>query len=150
MLSLFIGLTLCVVTSGTVSTKAEAQQSVEGQQSAAPKDQNYTLAYKQSVEEDKPLMVVVSAGYCPACDVLKKTTIANMEQAGELDSVSVAVVDRDAEPELAKQLMANEKMVPQIIVFSRSEDGRWNRRLLKGYQPVQPVRSMIRAVIGRG
>ncbi|TWU01762.1 thioredoxin family protein [Neorhodopirellula pilleata] len=144
MLSLFIGLTLAVVTSGSTSS------SVASHRTPAPKDQNYTLAYKQSVEEDKPLMVVVSAGYCPACDVLKKTTIANMEQSGELDSVSVAVVDRDAEPELAAQLMADEKMVPQIIFFSRNEEGRWNRRRLMGYQPVQPVRTLLRSITGRG
>lgn len=144
MLSLFIGLTLALVTSGSTST--EATQS----KSKAATDQNYTLAYKQSVEEHKPLMVVVSASYCPACDVLKKTTIANMTQSGELDSVSLAVVDRDAEPELAKQLMVNEGMVPQIIVFSKSENGRWNRKLLKGYQPIQPVRSLLRSIVGRG
>ena len=95
-------------------------------------------------------MVVVSASYCPACDVLKKTTIANMTQTGELDAVSVAVVDRDAQQELAKKLMVNEGMVPQIIVFSKSQNGRWNRKLLKGYQPVQPVRSLIRSIVGRG
>ncbi|SMP53043.1 Thioredoxin-like [Neorhodopirellula lusitana] len=140
MLSLFMGLTLAVVTSGAAATQSGTNQSV------VSKNQNYTLAYKKSVEEHKPLMVVVSAGYCPACDVLKKTTIANMERSGELDAVSVAVVDRDAEPELAKQLMANEKMVPQIIFFTRTEDGRWSRKRLKGYQPVQPVRNLLRVV----
>ena len=144
MLSLFIGLTLAVVTHGSTSA------GVVSHRTQAPKDQNYTLAYQQSVEEDKPLMVVVSAGYCPACDVLKKTTIAKMEQSGELDSVSVAVVDRDAEPELAAQLMADEKMVPQIIFFSRNEEGRWNRRRLMGYQPIQPVRVLLRSIVGRG
>lgn len=144
MLSLFIGLTLAVFTIGSASS------GVVSHRIQAPKDQNYTLAYQQSVEEDKPLMVVVSAGYCPACDVLKKTTIANMERSGELDSVSVAVVDRDAEPELAAQLMADEKMVPQIIFFSRNEEGRWKRRRLMGYQPIQPVRTLLRSIVDRG
>lgn len=144
MLSLFIGLAFTIITSGSSATHTTVSQTHN------PKDQNYTLAYKQSVEEDKPLLVVVSSGYCPACDVLKKTTIANMQQSGELDSVSVAVVDRDAEPELAKQLMENENMVPQIILFSRSPDGQWNRKKLMGYQPVQPVRSLIRSILRRG
>ena len=47
-------------------------------------------------------MVVVGAEWCPACNVLKDTTIKPMVETGELDRVSVAVVDRDAEPELAK------------------------------------------------
>ncbi len=146
MLSLFLGFTLSVVTTG-VSTSPTAQETT-----THPSDQNYTLAYKQSVEEDKPLMVVVGAPYCPACQVLKQTTIADMTRSGELDSVSVAVVDRDAEPELAKQLMADEKMIPQIILFSKSSDGHWKRRRLMGYQPIQPVRSLLQKVrnIGRG
>jgi thioredoxin-like negative regulator of GroEL len=146
MLSLFLGLTLSVVTTG-VSTSPTTQKTT-----THPSDQNYTLAYKQSVEEDKPLMVVVGAPYCPACQVLKQTTIADMTRSGELDSVSVAVVDRDAEPELAEQLMADEKMIPQIILFSKSSDGHWKRRRLMGYQPIQPVRSLLQKVrnIGRG
>ncbi|MEM1227388.1 MAG: thioredoxin family protein [Planctomycetota bacterium] len=143
--SMFLGLLL--VSGTTVGASAQPRGS-----GYADADQNYTLAYKKSVEEQKPLMVVVGAEWCPACKVLKTTTIANMEQTGELDSVSVAVVDRDAEPELAKKLMKDEKMIPQIILYHKSSDGRWNRRRLTGYQPVQPVRSLLRRIrgIGRG
>ncbi|MEM9364990.1 MAG: hypothetical protein AAGD07_03265, partial [Planctomycetota bacterium] len=62
-----------------VGTHAEAEESrdantvaTEERPTTAPGD--YTLAYKKSVEEDKPLMVVVGAEWCPACEVLKKTT----------------------------------------------------------------------------
>lgn len=109
--------------------------------------QTYAVAYEKSVSEKKPLVVVVSADYCPACTVLKDTTIKSLEESGELDNVSVAVVDRDAEPELAKQLMAGERMVPQIIVFSQSDTGRWKRSKLMGFQPTQPVRSLIRSAM---
>lgn len=174
MLSLFLGLTLTFsntingVTPTTVSTpqspRATASVNATGvattakdasvrAEAPAKSDQDYTLAYKRSVEEEKPLMVVVGAEYCPACEVLKKTTIANMEMTGELDQVSVAVVDRDAQPELAEQLMADEQMIPQIILFTKTADGQWNRRKLMGYQPIQPVRSLIRRAasqFGRG
>ncbi|MEM9588304.1 MAG: thioredoxin family protein [Planctomycetota bacterium] len=113
-------------------------------------DHNYTLAYKKSVEEEKPLMVVVGAEWCPACKVLKNTTIKSMEQNGELNDVNVAVVDRDAQPELAKQLMSGEKMIPQIILYSKSDSGRWTRRRLTGYQPAQPVRTLIRRAVRIG
>jgi len=147
MLSLFIGLTLSLV----VTTGANASH-ITTDLNTRPSDQNYTLAYKQSVEQGKPLMVVIGADYCPACQVLKQTTIASMTRSGELDNVSVAVVDRDAEPELARQLMADEKMIPQIILYSKLSNGSWIRSRLMGYQPVQPVRSLLRKVsqIGRG
>ncbi|TWU56535.1 Thioredoxin [Rubripirellula tenax] len=110
--------------------------------------QKYAEAYEQSVTEQKPLMVVVGAPWCPACNVLKDTTIKQMAQTGELDSVSLAVINKDDDPELVKQLTGGDKMLPQIIVFTQ-EDGRWQRRKLMGYQPKQPVRSLIRKALGR-
>lgn len=107
------------------------------------KDHDYTTAYKDAVSNNKPLMVVVGAEWCPACHVLKDTTIKPMVRTGELDLVNIAVVDRDAEPELAEQLTKGVKMLPQIIVFTKNESGRWERQKLMGYQPKQPVRQLV-------
>ncbi|QDV64292.1 thioredoxin family protein [Crateriforma conspicua] len=109
---------------------------------------DYNLAYKQSVAEHKPLMVMVGAPWCPACNVMKDTTLKSIEQSGELSQVSFAVVDRDAQPELAEQLLKGEKMIPRLIVFTKI-DGAWKREELKGYQPTQPVRSLIRRAVSR-
>jgi thioredoxin-like negative regulator of GroEL len=110
--------------------------------------QNYAEAYAQSVSQQKPLMVVVGAPWCHACNVLKESTIEPMALTGELDSVSLAVVNHDENPELAEQLTEGEKMLPQIIVFTK-EDGQWKRRRLLGFQPKQPVRSLIRKALTR-
>ena len=111
--------------------------------------QDYADAYQQSVDQEKPLMVVVGAPWCPACNVLKEETIKQMAHTGELDSVSLAVINRDEEPELVKQLTEGEKMLPQIIVFTKDKDqGRWKRRRLMGFQPKKPVRSLIRRALG--
>ncbi|MCO8125516.1 thioredoxin family protein [Stieleria sp. TO1_6] len=117
-----------------------------------PLKTDYAEAYKESVADDKPLMVVVGASWCPACNVLKQTTLEPMAQTGELDDVSVAVLDRDSDPELINQLTKGERMLPQIIMFTRTEGGQWERRQLKGYQPKQPIRNMIRSAVtlGRG
>lgn len=111
---------------------------------------DYEEAYKESVSEDKPLMVVVGAPWCPACNVLKQSTLEPMAATGELDDVSVAVLDRDANPELVKQLTKGERMLPQIIMFSKTSSGKWKRHHLKGYQPQQPVRNMIRSAVSLG
>lgn len=111
--------------------------------------QNYADAYHRSVQEQKPLMVVVGAPWCPACNVLKESTLMPLAQSGELDEVSLAVINRDEEPELADRLTAGERTLPQIIVFSQ-ENGSWKRRKLSGYQTAQPVRSLIRRALGRG
>jgi thioredoxin-like negative regulator of GroEL len=107
---------------------------------------NYAEAYRKSQVEGKPLMVIVSATWCPACHTLKDTTIRDLETSGQLSEVNLAVVDRDVEPELAKELMREEK-IPQIIVYSKSTTGRWERSQLIGYQPQGPVRSLIRSAV---
>ena len=112
--------------------------------------QDYADAYKESVAKDKPLMVVVGAPWCPACNVLKDTTIRTMARSGELDAVSIAMINRDKDPELAQQLTDGVKMLPQIIVFTKSNTGSWKRRRLMGYQPRQPVRTLIRRALNRG
>ncbi|MGB7347293.1 MAG: thioredoxin family protein [Pirellulaceae bacterium] len=110
---------------------------------------DYKAAYKESVAQQKPLMVVVGAEWCTACNVLKDTTIHPMVQTGELDGVSVAVVDRDAQPELCEQLCKGEKMLPQIIVFTQNDDGKWERKKLMGYQPKQPVRKLVAQAVSK-
>ncbi len=112
-------------------------------------EQNYADAYAQSIREHKPLMVVVGAPWCPACNVLKETTLKSMAQTGELDAVSLVVVNRDEDPELASQLTKGEPMLPQIIVYTQDKGG-WKRRKLTGYQPKQPIRSLIRRALNRG
>jgi thioredoxin-like negative regulator of GroEL len=111
--------------------------------------QNYAEAYKASVSEEKPLMVVVGAPWCQACNVLKESTIRPMADSGELDTVSLTVINPDENPALAKQITEGEQMLPQIIVFTK-DNGRWKRRKLMGFQPKQPVRSLIRRALGKG
>lgn len=113
---------------------------------AASRPLDYATAYQQSQQSDKPLMVIVSAQWCPACHTLKDTTIKDLEASGQLSEVNVAVVDRDAEPELAQKLMRGQ-MVPQIIMFSKTSTGRWERSQLTGYQSQGPVRQLIRAAV---
>ncbi len=112
--------------------------------------QNYADAYKQSVAENKPLMVVVGAPWCPACNVLKDTTLKSMATSGELDAVSLVMINRDEAPELAQQLTKGVRTLPQIIVFSKEDTGQWKRRRLMGFQTRQPVRTLIRSALGRG
>jgi len=111
--------------------------------------QNYHEAYKESLKEEKPLMVVVGAPWCHACNVLKETTIRPMADSGELDTVSLAVINPDEDPELVEKLTEGEEMLPQIIVYTK-DNGRWKRRKLMGYQPKQPVRNLVRKALGRG
>ncbi len=117
---------------------------------SAPADQqlqqSYAQAYTESLEEKKPLLVVVGAPWCPACRVLKESTLKPMAKTGELDDVSFVVINRDENPVLAAKLTQGEKTIPQIILYTPAEDG-WKRRKLRGFQSKQPIRSLIQKAL---
>lgn len=104
--------------------------------------QDYAQAYRTAQQEGKPLVVVVGAEWCPACVNLKSQTIAAMKQAGELSEVSMAIVDQDAQPELAAQLKRG-RTIPQIIVFSQTPAGAWKRIQLTGFQSERTMQSVL-------
>ncbi|MEE2937297.1 MAG: thioredoxin family protein [Planctomycetota bacterium] len=110
--------------------------------------QDYATAYKQSLDEQKPLMVIVGAPWCPACNVLKETTLKEMKKNGDFKSVALTMVNRDEQPELAKKLTNGETVIPQIIVYTPEQNG-WKRRKLLGFQSSETVRSLIRWALGR-
>ena len=117
---------------------------------SAPADQqlqqSYAQAYTESLKEKKPLLVVVGAPWCPACRVLKESTLKPMAKTGELDDVSFVVINRDENPVLAAKLTQGEKTIPQIILYTPAEDG-WKRRKLRGFQSKQPIRSLIQKAL---
>jgi thioredoxin-like negative regulator of GroEL len=112
-----------------------------------PTQQNYAEAYRNSVSQQKPLLVVVGAPWCPACNSLKESTILPMAETGELDGVSLAMINKDEDPELAKELTAGEQMIPQIILYT-PDHGTWKRQRLTGFQSKQPIRNLIRRALG--
>lgn len=111
--------------------------------------EDYASAYRSAQEAGKPLMVVVGADWCPACVNLKDQTIKTMKLSGELNEVEMAVVDKDHQPTLASKLMRG-RMMPQVIVFAKSDSGSWTRMQLTGFQSQGSVRSLIRTAVNRG
>jgi thiol:disulfide interchange protein len=103
---------------------------------------SYEAAYRKAQEEKKPLVVLVGAEWCPACKTMKIDTIDTMKKAGELQEVVYTQLDKDAHPELADQVMQG-KTLPQIVVFSESENG-WKRFSLTGLQTPRRVKELIR------
>lgn len=107
---------------------------------------DYATAYQSAQEEGKPLMVVVGADWCPACVNLKQSTIESLKQAGELEGVEMAIVNRDVQPRLAGKLMRG-PMMPQIILFSKGNAGSWKRVQLTGFQSRDSLKSLIKSAV---
>jgi len=116
--------------------------------SASAERPSYEVAYQQASAENKPLLVIVGADWCAACKLLKSQTIEPMESNGKLEDVVVTVVDKDARPELAQQLMQGTTL-PQLVVFAKAESG-WKKFSLQGIQSEGRVKELIeRASEGR-
>lgn len=102
---------------------------------------SYKDAYRDAQEGDKPLLVLVTATWCPPCQVMKKTTIPALLRKDSFKDFHYAMVDLDAEEELGRQLIGN-RGLPQLIMFEK-EDGKWVRRYLRGVQTVQTVEAFV-------
>ncbi len=113
---------------------------------------DYDVACAKAEREKKPLLILVGASWCASCQVMKKETIEPMKGSGELNEVVVAVVDKDARPELAEQLMRGQTL-PQVVMFKQDPDG-WKRYSLTGMQSQTRIRELIRrakdATSGKG
>lgn len=92
----------------------------------------YEDAFSKAQQENKPLLILVGARWCASCQIMKKETIEPMKEAGELNNVVVTLVDKDARPELAEQLMKGETL-PQVVMFCKQPEG-WKRFSLTGMQ----------------
>ncbi len=117
---------------------AWAQESTDA---AKGQSKTYAEAYRDAQAGDKPLLVLVSATWCPPCQVMKQTTIPELIQKDTFKEFHYATVDLDQQEDLARQLIGN-RGLPQFIMFEK-QDGQWVRRYLKGIQSVATVEAFV-------
>jgi thioredoxin-like negative regulator of GroEL len=109
---------------------------------AAASAQPYDSAYQQAQANGQPLVVLVGADWCPGCRTMKHNVMARLERSGRLSNVSYTTINTDAQSDLAGQLMQG-GMIPQLIVFSKQEDGRWRREQITGAASETQVSALI-------
>jgi thiol-disulfide isomerase/thioredoxin len=102
---------------------------------------DYKTAYAKAQQGDKPMLVLVTATWCPPCQSMKATTIPQLLSKDAFKDYHYATVDLDEEAELAQKLIGN-RGVPQLIVFEKV-DGKWQKRYMAGYQTVGNVEKFI-------
>ncbi len=115
-------------------------------QGAGDAELSYEAAFQQADRENKPLLVMVGAPWCAACQVMKRETLATMKRDGELKDVVCTFVNRDERPELAEKLLRGQTL-PQIIVYKKSA-GQWKRFSVVGMQSVSRMRELLARVRG--
>ncbi len=112
---------------------------IGGQEPKAGK--SYREAYQDAQAGDKPLLVLVTATWCPPCQVMKQTTIPELMRKDSFKDFHYATVDLDREKELGHQLIGK-RGLPQLIMFEQ-ENGKWVRRYLRGIQTVETVEAFV-------
>jgi thioredoxin-like negative regulator of GroEL len=107
--------------------------------------QPYEEAFKSTQENNRPLLVLVGADWCPGCRVMKQSVMPRMVQAGKLQSVNFTEVNSDLNPAVAARLMRG-GAIPQLIVFAKTPNG-WHREQITGATSEAGVQAMIERAI---
>jgi thioredoxin-like negative regulator of GroEL len=104
--------------------------------------QGYRQAYNTAVNDSsRPLVVLVGADWCPACQAMKTSVLPQVQQLGGLNHVAFAMVNVDRESSIAKELMQGNS-IPQLVMFVKTEKG-WSRQQLTGNQSVSAVQGFV-------
>lgn len=109
-------------------------------------ESGFDRAYQQSVATGRPLVVLIGADWCPACQRMKNSTLPQAARAGGLSKVVFTYVDLDRQRELASRL-SRTKSIPQLIRFDQTQSG-WKGQLLVGAKSRQEVQAFINAGLG--
>ena len=95
--------------------------------------------------QGQPLLVLVGAEWCAACERMKSSVMPELNRRGRLRQVTYATVDKDTEQKLASKLMSG-ATVPQLILFTKTPDG-WARRQLTGMRNAEEVHTFLHDAI---
>jgi thioredoxin-like negative regulator of GroEL len=110
--------------------------------------QPYEDAFKDHEATGKPLLVLVGADWCPACVTMKTGTLARMERNGKLKKVAFSVLNTDRDSKFAGTVMRG-GTIPQLVMFTRNAEGKWDRQQLTGAQSEQAVEELISDAVTR-
>jgi thioredoxin-like negative regulator of GroEL len=102
---------------------------------------SYAEAHRTTTETGRPLVVLVGADWCPACQVMKNSTMPTVAQGGVLNKVSFAVVNTDQESTIAQQIMTP-GVIPQLVMYRKTIDG-WKRDALVGAHSSQEIEAFL-------
>ena len=102
---------------------------------------SYAEARAKTAETGKPLVVLVGADWCPACQTMKNSALPQVARRGALSKVSYAVVNTDHESGLAQKLMRGGS-IPQLVMYRETASG-WKRESLVGAHDPAAIESFI-------
>ena len=103
--------------------------------------QGYDKAYHQSLESGKPLLVLVGADWCGACQVMKKRVMPQLDKEGALRDIHCTELNLSEDEELANRI-SKVNTIPCLILFTKSDD-KWQKRELIGMHNQKSVKAFL-------
>lgn len=98
--------------------------------------QDFDQAYHRSRTTGRPLLVLVGAGWCPACQKMRHSILPGVAGVGGLSKVVFTYVDFDQQRRLASRLSRGTS-IPQLIRFDQTPAGWKSKRLIGAKSPRQ-------------
>lgn len=108
----------------------------------------YAEAHRATTEKGYPLVVMVGATWCPACQQMKNDVIPEVKRQGILQKVAFAEVDLDEESELGAELTSGGP-IPQLVMYRKTPLG-WRFARLIGHKDVRTVEKFIAEAVSDG
>lgn len=105
-------------------------------------DETYAAQVKSSNETGRPLVVLLSADYCPHCRVMEGR-INQAKAAKELDGINLAYLNTERDSK-ARALQAGNDRIPQLIVVRLAADGGWETRRVIGSQSREVLSELLK------
>ncbi|MCX7428440.1 MAG: thioredoxin family protein [Planctomycetia bacterium] len=103
---------------------------------------DYAAARRETTDTGRPMVILVGADWCPACQTMKNEVVPQVKRRGLLGRVAYAVVNLDRQKDLGQQLVADGP-IPQFIMYRKTREG-WKRRRLVGGQNAETVEAFIK------
>lgn len=103
--------------------------------------ETYAEAHRVTTETGQPMVVLVGADWCPACQRMEKSVLPQLRRRGVLGKVAFAIVNLDRQRTLGRQLTGGGP-IPQLVMYRRTNNG-WKRRKLIGAQSVSKTETFI-------
>lgn len=83
---------------------------------------DYRSAYALYKNDQRPMVVMVTAGWCPYCPAMKNELL-RLQHEGKLPNASLVIIDYDDDRAIARTVLGVRRTLPALSVY-RYVDGR--------------------------
>lgn len=81
----------------------------------------YRAAYEAYTKQRQPMVVMVTATWCPYCPSVKNE-LQTLQRKQQLGDASLVILDYDQQSTLAQSVMGNHRTLPLVALFTHEAD----------------------------